>query len=376
MFSLTLGNAVHKPARTALTILAIAAILAEILVLEGFLTGSYTQLRQAVLQRGGDVIVSQKGVTNFLAARSILPQRARRDVESRPGVASAHPLTSISAIYEADGRLTPIIVLVYDDKGGPSRLIAGRAPRKSREIVIDRSLAERYGLSVGDTLTLSAYDFTVSGIADGAAALFTPFAFLTYDGLIDFYFESDVAADIAAFPLLSFLMVDVKKGFSPAAVAADISANVPEASAILPAQLAANDENLGRELLGPIMNLLLGLSYGIGALAIGLFSYAAVRTRRKSLGVLRALGFDTRHLVIGVMTEALGTVVLAIPLGIAIGAGLGSLIESLAPVYMLQTLDPTALWRTALIALVLAVLGALAPLGSLMRLDPATAFRG
>ena len=55
--------------------------------------------------------------------------------------------------------------------------------------------------------------------------------------------------------------------------------------------------------------------------------------------------------------------------------GLAALIESLAPVYLVQVTEPRALLQTALIAVVLAVLGALAPLRMLMRLDPATAFR-
>ena len=375
MLKLAWKNGLLRPARTFLTILAVAAILAEILMLEGFLSGTYAQFRQAVLKRGGDVIVSQSGITNFIVARSVLPQRTREAVEAVPGVAAANPYTSLMLIYESGGRLSPIIVMVYDKTGGPSRIIEGSEPRATGEIVIDRSLAERYGLGLGDTLRVAAYDFTVSGIAEGAAALFTPFAFLTYDGLIDFYFSSDVGADIAAFPLLSFLLVDVEPGADPAQVAARIRDSVPDVDALLPTTLARNDENMGRELFGPILNLLLGLSYGIGALAIGLFSFAAVRSRKQSLGVLRALGFDTRHLMVGVLAEALGTAILAIPLGILMASGLANLIETLSPVYLVQTNDPTGLLRTGAVALVIAVLGALAPLGTLRRLDPATAFR-
>lgn len=376
MLKLALKNGLFRPGRTFLTILAVAAILAEILMLEGFLSGTYTQLRQAVIHRGGDLIVGQSGISSFIAARSVLPQRTRAEVEAIPGVAAAHPLTALSLIYEARGRLSPIIVMVYDDAGGPSSVVAGRAPEGEGEIAIDRSLAERYGLRPGDVMRLAAYDFTVTGITEGAAALFTPFAFITYDGLIDFFFASDVGADIAAFPLLSFLLVDVAPGADPAQVATAIEAGVPTADALLPARLAANDENLGREMFGPILNLLLGLSYGIGALAIGLFSFASVRSRKKTLGVLRALGFTTRHLMTGVVAEALGIALLAIPLGIVMAGGLATLIETLSPVYLVQTNDPVGLWRTAIVTVFLAVLGALAPLGTLRRLDPAMAFRG
>jgi putative ABC transport system permease protein len=376
MLKLTLKNSLYRPARTVLIVLAVAAIVAEILILEGFLSGSYAQMRNAVLRRGGDVIVAQSGISNFLMARSILPQQARAEVEAQPGVASAEPLTLLSLIFEQDGRLTPIFIVVYDTAGGPVEIVQGRAPKVDREIVIDRSLAERYGIATGDTLTLSDYDFTVSGVSRGSAALFTPFAFMTYDSLLDFYFESDVAADIAAFPLLSFLSVTVTPGADPATVAATINANVPAANALLLSTMAKNDDNLGRELLGPVLNLLLALSYGIGAMAIGMFMFAAVRGRQKSLGVLRALGFTTRHLALAVIVEAIVTVLLAIPFGIVLAVLLAEVIQAYAPVYLLLPTEPAGLLRTGVVVLVLAVLGGLAPVRMLARLDPATAFRG
>lgn len=376
MLWLNLRSALNRPGRTLLVLLAVAAIVAEILILEGFLAGSYTQLRRAVLNRGGDVIVAQAGVRNFLAARSVLPQQTRAAVEAVPGVAATHPLALLSLIYEQDGRLTPIIVLVTDDKGAAERLVSGRQATASAEIVIDRSLADRYGLAPGDVMTLADYDFTVVGIAEGSAALFTPFAFLSFDGLIDFYFASDVAVDIAAFPLLSFLLVDVAPGSDPAQVVRAIEAAVPEAGAILPSALAANDVRLGRELLAPILNLLLALSYGAGALAIGLFMFVAVRGRRKSLGVLRALGFTTRHLVAGVIAEAVVIAVLAFPFGLVLARGFAVLIEARMPVYLVEIGEPSTLFRTAFVVLAMAALGALSPLRSLMRLDPASAFRG
>jgi len=376
MFRLALKNGVFRPVKTLLTIVAIAAVIAEILILEGFLAGTYAQLRQAVLQRGGDVIVAQKGITNFVVARSILPQLTREKVEALPGVVDAKPLTILMLIYEQNDRRTPIFTLVYDDAGGPTQIVEGHAPQEPREIVIDRSLAQRYGLAPGDILTLSDYEFTISGITENAAVIFTPFAFMSYDGLIDFYFESDVASDIAAFPLLSFLLVDLEPGTDPNAIIDRIDTEIEDAGALLPEDLASNEEKIGKELFGPVLSLLLGLSYGIGALAIGLFMFAAVRSRQKSLAVLRALGFTTRNLMVGVIIEAIGTVVLALPLGILIAAGLARVIAIYAPVYLVLVTEPSALLRTGLIVILLAILGALAPLGTLRRLDPATAFRG
>jgi ABC-type antimicrobial peptide transport system permease subunit len=361
--------------RVALTVLAIGAIIAEMFILEGFLAGMYVQLRSAVLNRGGDVIVTQSGISNFIAARSILPQLTRLKVEEIEGVREAHPLTALSVIYDRDGRKTPIIILVYDTAGGPQEIISGTPIGGEREIVIDQALAKRYGFSPGDRITISDFDFKISGISENSAAFFTPFAFITYDGLIDFYFESDIAADIATFPLLSFLLVDTEPGADPKTVIERIRRYVTVADAFLPGELAQRDENLGRELMGPILGLLLVVSYGIGALIIGMFMFAAVRSRLRSLGVMRALGFTPVMLGTAVVIEAGVLTLLAIPLGIALSHVLAVVIHALAPVYLILPMEPAALARTAVVCLALAGLGALAPVRLIAGMDPAVVFR-
>lgn len=86
MFALIYRQLSLEPVRTATTVIVIAAIIAEILILEGFLAGLYSQLRDAVLNRGGNLIVTQAGISNFIAARSILPQMARLEVEGESAV--------------------------------------------------------------------------------------------------------------------------------------------------------------------------------------------------------------------------------------------------------------------------------------------------
>lgn len=375
MIRLAWKNSLLRPVRTGLILLTIAAIVAEILLIEAFMAGSYAQMRQAVLRRGGDVMVSQEGVSNFLFARSMLPQQTRAAVESVPGVSATYPLATLPVVFEQGERRSPMIILVYDDLGGPLDIVDGRAPQTGREIVIDRALAQRFGLGPGDTLAVAGFDFTVAGISSGDAAMLTPFGFITFDGLIEFYFESDIATDLAAFPLVSFLAVDAEPDVEPSELAATLNAQVADVHAALPGELALNDEALGRDLVGPIMRVLRAVSYGIGALSIGLFMFAAVRRQRRNLGVLRALGFAPRHFITGVVAEAIVTVLAAIPLGIVLAIALAALIEWVAPAYLLLVAEPSALARTTAVALMLAVLGALAPLRVLMRLDPAMAFR-
>ena len=376
MFGLVLRQLRLELTRTALTVFAISGVIVVILILEGMLAGMYYQMRAAVLNRGGDLIVTQSGISNFIGARSILPQTIRLDVEEIEGVEEAAPLTGISVIYERDGSRTPLMAFVYDITGGPTEFIAGDGNLDAREIIIDEALAIKYGLALGDPIALSDFEFRVGAVSVNSSAFFTPFVFMRYDDLIDFYFDSDIGADIATFPLLSFLLVAIEDGFEPTTVAAAIEERILEADVFFPNQLAERDENLAREMIGPILGLLLYVSYGIGVVVVAMFLFASVRARLQEFGILKALGFKQRTLALGAIFEALIVTALALPLGIFLANGLSLIIQEIAPIYLVLAAEPAAIIRTATACALFAVIGALFPVRMIARLDPASVFKG
>ena len=99
MLILVLRQLKHEANRTLLTLLAIAAALAVILLLEGFQTGLVQQLGRVALNRGADLIVSQAGVNNFVASRSLLPQLSRQRIEAIDGVSIASPIIMVPVIF-------------------------------------------------------------------------------------------------------------------------------------------------------------------------------------------------------------------------------------------------------------------------------------
>jgi len=362
--------------RTLLTVFAISGVVVVILILEGMLAGMYYQMRTAILNRGGDLIVTQAGISNFIGSRSILPQTVRLDVEEIEGVDEAAPLTGISVIYEREGSRTPLMAFVYDTAGGPTEFISGDGNLDTREIIVDEALATKYGLALGDPITLSDFEFRVGAVSVNSSAFFTPFVFMRYDDLIDFYFDSDIGADIATFPLLSFLLVNVEGDFDPAAVAAAIEERIPETDVFLPNQLAQRDENLAREMIGPILGLLLYVSYGIGVVVVAMFLFAAIRARLRGFGILKALGFKQRTLALSAIFEALIVTALALPLGILLANGVSLIIQDIAPIYLVLAAEPAAIIRTAVACALFAVIGALFPVRMIAHLDPASVFKG
>lgn len=375
MWHLAYRQLTAEPLRSVLTACAVAAAIAVILVLRGFEQGLYAQLATAVQTRGAQLFVAQAGVSNFIAVRSSLPQLAREQVEAVAGVAAAHPLTGLSVIYGPEGNRVPVYLLVHDALGGPAQIVDGEPIRAARDAVIDEGLARRYGLRPGDPLVISDFRFRVAGITRGQSAMFMPFVFIGYDGMIDLLLESEIAPDLSTFPLLSYLLVELGPGAQAKSVARAIEAAVPEADVLTADQLAANDVALGKELFGPILGALIGLAYLIGVLVVGLIVYADTVGRRRAFGVMKALGFRLSHMLAAVSVQTLMLLVLAWPLGVGLAVAVGAGIEALAPVYRVYVLEPTGLMQALAGVLAMALLGAALPLRVVARADPTIAFQ-
>lgn len=376
MLRFALRQFAFEPLRSFLTVAAIAAVIAVVLVLRGFELGLYEQSRDAVLGRGADLFVAQAGVGNFVAVRSSLRQLARREVEALPGVIEAHPVTSFPVIYEQGGRKAPIYLMVYDTRGGPAALVAGSLPSTNLDAAIDRSLAHEFGIGVGDPLVISDFQFRVSGITVESAAFFMPFVFINYDGMLDFVLRSDIAPDLSTFPLVSHLLVEIEPGAQPQIVASRIEATVDDVDVYTPAEMARNDVEMGQSLFGPVLGLLVAISYVIGVLVVGLIVYADVRGHLRAYGVLKALGFRLRHLASGVALQTLLSLTAAFPLGVLLGWTAAWLIEFAAPLYRVPILDIEGLVRTFVAGLGFALVGGMLPLRVVSRVDPIVAFKG
>jgi ABC-type antimicrobial peptide transport system permease subunit len=320
--------------------------------------------------------VAQTGVTNFIASRSLLPQLSREAIESIEGVKEAHPVTSVPVIYEQQGyRKSPVFFMVYDIGGGPAFIKEGQTVSKPRDIVIDESLAVLYDLKVGDAFIVADFEFHISGIAEQASALFTAFAFINYDDMIDFFFDSDLVGDISNLPLLSYLLVELHSGADKHAIAAAIEVVESEADVFLPEQIAKNDVALGKTLFGPVMGVLIGAGYIITLLVVGMIMFAAVHARLRNYGVMKALGFPNGSLVKQMVLESLVMILLAFPLALLLAQFAAWFIEIHVPLYMVPVLETVPLLRTFVAALVLGVIGAYLPYRFIARLDPAIVFR-
>jgi putative ABC transport system permease protein len=299
----------------------------------------------------------------------------RAQVEGVEGVRLANPMTTLPIIYEKDGRKSALFLFVVDSAGAPEEVIAGRLTEGEGQILIDQSLAQMFGLGPGDDFVVAGYRFVIAGVTRPMSALWTPFAFLNYDSLIEFYFEADLADDISAFPLLSYLLITVQPGADPLTVASRIDDAVPEVDVFLPEVMARNDEALGKTMLGALLALLIGVAYVAGLLVVALFMFTAAEARRRDLGILKALGFSDKAIATSIVGEVVILLGLAIPFGIALAHVLTAAAHATMPIYLIRpTLPGPLLWAIGGCVL-FSLVGALGPLRFIRRLDPHEVFQ-
>ena len=375
MFGLAVRQLRADRSRSIFTSLGIAAVFATILLLQGFEAGLRSQLRDVALERHADLIATQAGIRNMVGARSVIPQLAREQVEAMEGVRLAHPMTTLPLIYEGGGRKSAIFLVVTDSVGGAERVEEGRLLRGEGEIVVDRGLARIHGLSLGDPLTISGYDFQVVGITEPTAALWTPFAFTNFDSLIEFYFESNLADDLSAFPLVSFFLMELEPEADPGAVVAAVEAGVPDVDVFTPEELARNDAELGETMLGAILDVLIALAYAAGLLVIALFMFTTAQGRRRDLGILKALGFGDRTILASVVAEAGILTALAVPLGIGVASLTAAGVHAFMPLYRILPLVPGSVAMAVAGCGIFALLGAFVPLRLIRGVEPVEVFQ-
>jgi ABC-type antimicrobial peptide transport system permease subunit len=349
--------------------------MAVILFLQGFREGLNTQLRGVALSRGADLIAAQAGVGNMIGARSVIPQMTRAQVEAIEGVRLAHPMTTLPIIYEKEGRKSALFLFVVDSAGGPRETVAGSLLQWEGQILIDRSVAQMFDLAPGDDFVVAGFGFEIAGVVAPVSALWTPFAFLSFDSLIEFYFEANLADDISAFPLLSYLLLELEPGEEETDVARRVEAAVPEVDVYSPETMARNDEALGQTMLGALVGLLIGIAYAAGLVVVALFMFTSAEARRQDLGILKALGFPDGRLATAIVAEVVLFMGLAVPLGVAMAQGLATVAHAAMPIYLIRPTLPGPLLWTIGGSVVFAIVGALGPLRLVRGLDPHEVFR-
>lgn len=369
MIRLAFRNLFQNKIRLVVSVSGMALALVLILSLDAIFAGVEQRITAYIVNSGADIYVAQSGVQNMHMASSSLPAEIAGKVKDMPEVETVTPILYLTnmVIIGDERNLAYIIGLPSGAEiGGPWKISSGSQTPYKGEAIIDRNVAEKSGVGIGDKVEILGQKFTVVGLSEDTASLVNSLAFIS---LSDF-------STIRGNPnTISFLLVKVKPGEAPKDIAQKIEERLGNVTARTTDEFADYERRVVRDMSTDLINIMNLIGFFIGLAVMALTIYTATLSRRAEYGVIKALGGRNSHLYQVVWLQSLFSVVI----GFVVGGLFTWLLSVLIPLLGLNlTLDITSasLIKVGGVSLVIAGFAALLPIRQISNLDPASVFRG
>jgi putative ABC transport system permease protein len=364
---LAVRNLLQDRLRFALSVVGVGLALMLILFLLGLRAGA---LRSAVVyldNSPGSVEVLPAGVKSTAGGSAqFLPPETAGAVASTPGAARVAPILLTMGFSEMHGTKEVIKLIGYDAAlgGGPWDIEQGREPAADDEVVLDRVVASRHDLNVGDAFEIGGRALTIVGLSNETSS---------WTGSYVFARKSLVESVLLAPGAASFLLVTPEPGTAPAELAKRLVA-IPGTNVLLKSEVMANDQQIVAGIYDQVILLMVAAAFVVGALVVGMVIYTATNERRAEYGILKAIGARSSVLYRVVASQAVVAAGVGAVLGVGFAYGVGWLVMAARPQFRV-IIEPTAIATTLAAGLVMALAGAFIPACTAARLEPAEVFR-
>lgn len=368
MFRLAFRNLVQNKVRLLISVAGIGLALTLVLFFGAVFDGAQGRLTVYIDHAGADVWVSQQGVQTMHMSQSSLPASVVDQVKAVPGVEEAIPILYTAGMIQAGGdEYIAYVFGVAPDAplGRPWRIVDGASSPGPGEVIVDHAVASQSGLRVGDRVTVLGKSMTIAGVTSGTSTLVSSVSFIRME---------DFARARGGGDAVSFVLVKVKPGESPAVIADRIAQNVDGVTVQTRQQFASQERKLVSDMSSDIINIMNIAGFLTGLAVVALTVYIATIARRREYGVLKAMGVRNRRLYEIVLVQAL----LSIGMGLAAAVGLTLLLSAVIPRFnelIVLTVSVDALLRVTVISIALGALAALLPARQVARLEPAAILR-
>ena len=363
MNKLVLGNVLHRPLRTLISVVAVAIEVVMILSIVAIMVGMVSNARSQTSGIGADIIVRPPNASFISSVGGApVPAKVADVLRKLPHVAVAAPAI---ADFNMAGGVETIWGIDFESYNAlrPFVFLSGGPFKGPDDVIVDdlysRSGPKGQDRSVGSTIKLLNHEFRICGVVEHGKGgrLFLPIRTLgglmgSPDNASVFYLRSDdlknqdlIRQEIHATPGLSLYQVQTIEEW--------MSLMTPEH---LPGFNIALDT-------------VITIAVIVGFLVIFQSLYTAVMERTREIGILKSLGASKLYILGVVLLEALVVSVAGIVLGIVLTQLIKFGIGLHFPKFSFQL---TNVWRmyATLIALSGSLLGAIYPAWKAARKDP------
>ena len=351
-------NVIHRPIRTAVSILAVAIEVGMVMLVVGMTHGMRNESAKRVEGVGADIMVQPSGASLFLGlTQAPMPVQIANRLGGIPHVLSVTP---VLLLLNATGGLSLIYGIdmpSFNEVSGGFVYLKGQPFKGPYDMLVDDWYAKAHDVRVGETRNFLNHDFHVTGIVQHGkgARIFIPLptaqdltgshdkASIFYVKCTDPGYTENVIGSIRKL-LPKYQILSVKEYMSLMT-----SNDIPALTAFITAMIS--------------------VAVVIGFLVIFLSMYTTITERTREIGILKSLG-ATKGYIIGVILQEAGLMCIVGVLAGYVGTWLAKKIVLEAfPTLTVEINIHWALWA-ALLALVGSLIGAFYPAIRAARLDP------
>ena len=362
-------NLLRRRLRTLLTLCGIGMAIGAFVALVGFSRSFEHEWERLYSSSGTDIAVVDKNFMNTSVNESLTPK-----LRAVPVVAQAEPM--IFNIMDITPDVNALIFGWHQDSYEFDSLTftsGGRFQDGKPEIILGELLARNLNKKVGDTVQLQGSTFTITGIFHGGTALEAGALILPIDQL---QILSSLQGKVSGFHVR---LRPAPPGESPEhclrRAQAEIEAALPGLNAQAAADRASNNQFVG---------LAHAVAWGTSCIALlmGILGIAntmamSVFERTREIGILRALGWKGRHVILLILAEATALGFAGGLLGIGVGWGALRLLSTLPQTASVvsASVSPLYLLESLLLAIAAGLLAGAYPAWRGARLSPMEALR-
>jgi putative ABC transport system permease protein len=356
MNKLVVGNLVHRPLRSLISVFAVAIEVIMILSITAILMGKLNGFKTRQNGIGMDMFVRPSTTNNFIGMSPAGASIKVADIIAKiPHVAVSAPVnvqitTALDSIYGIDYKsFNDLLPFVF---------ISGGTFEHPFDVILDDYAAA--DKKVGDTVTILNHPFRICGIVEHGKGgrKFLPIDTMgqitgTEGKATMFYLRTEDPPKYQE---------EVRKAILSTPGMGDYNVATAEEylSSISPDRLPGF--NIG-------LRVVIGIAVVIGFLVIFQSMYTAVMERTREIGILKSLG-ASRLYIVGIVLRESGLLALAgIALGVAASFALSGILQNRFPTLDF-VINVPYVWKAVAIAFVGALLGALYPAFKAASKDP------
>jgi putative ABC transport system permease protein len=377
-FYLAIKEVLRNKGRFLLVSLVIALITLLVLFIAALGEGLANGNRQYVANLDADLIVFLEK-SDFQITASRLDTNTIRSVRRVDGVADAGPIyTSSTEIVSLDEPLKVSMLAAEPGKPGMPPLLDGRYFRggESRETVIDRNVALRSNIGIGDEIVIRStqgvddkfFTLEVVGLVDGQSYFFQPTIFVpasTWEKIRP-QSEADLNSNTAYPNIIAVKLTD------PAQSDAVKQRLIDSVSRIEVADIPTTINNIpGYSAQQGTVQTQGFFTLLIGVMVIGGFFQIQILQKVPQIGVLKAIGSSNG--VVG--WSAVIQIVVVTAFGVAVGGGLTYLFSLFLPATIPFVFNGVRSFAAVILLLLIGPIGGLVSIIYAVRIEPLKALR-